>query len=183
MRKSRSSLKGLLKKTLIVTVAALSLGANASVIQHSSDDYLKTQYDIIKVMFLDLDVTQPNTKEIRITIPTSYGFETGSFKLKRPIKDKLKELAKVLNDYTETTIDIVGHTDSVGTEISNMQLGQLRADRVGEILTSNKLSPLRIKKYSEGEDLPRCSNETLKGRNCNRRVEISIMLERELANY
>jgi outer membrane protein OmpA-like peptidoglycan-associated protein len=179
------SLTKKLKLTTMALATALSFGATAemNVITHDSDPYLKDQYEIIRVMFLDMEVTQPHSKQIKVIIPTDYGFQTGKATLKRPMKDKIRELAKVLRDYPETTLDIVGHTDNVGTEASNMALGQRRADAVSEVLLDSKVNYYRINAYSEGEELPKCSNKTAKGKECNRRVELNIMLERELTLF
>lgn len=176
-------LKPLMIRTALIVSALASHGVSAELIKHNSNPYLDDQYQIIKYMFLDLEVTKPSDKEIRVVIPTEYGFKTGKFDLKRPMKDKLRQLAKVLQDYNESTIDVVGHTDSIGSEKSNMILGQNRANAVKNILMEGKINHYRIDSYSEGEELPKCSNKTTKGRECNRRVEINIMLERELARY
>lgn len=176
-------LKPLMIKSALIVSAILTQSANAELIKHDSNPYLDDQYQIIKYMFLDLEVTKPSDKEIRVVIPTEYGFKTGKFDLKRPMKDKLRDLAKVLQDYNESTIDVVGHTDSVGSEKSNMKLGLNRANAVKNVLMEGKISHYRIDSYSEGEELPKCSNKSAKGRECNRRVEINIMLEKELARY
>lgn len=174
---------------ILLTITALSMGnvltscAHAELLKHDSTQYLDDQYQIIKYTFLELEVTKPNENEIRMVIPTKYGFETGKSNLKRPLKDKLRELAKVLQDYRESTIDVVGHTDSVGAEEANKELGQKRANAVKAALLEGKVSHYRITSYSEGEEVPKCTNTTDIGRECNRRVEINIMLERELVKY
>lgn len=166
-----------------VMCLTLATGANGNVLHHDSNPYLNDQYEIIKYMFIDLEVSKPSDKEIRIVIPTSYGFQTGKFSLKRPMKDKLRQLSQVLNDYPESTIDVVGHTDSIGKESSNILLGQRRAESVSQVLIEGKINPYRIETISEGEEVPKCSNATTEGRECNRRVEMFIMLEKELARF
>ncbi len=151
--------------------------------QYSSDDYLSNQYTMVKGVFRGLEVTKTNKREIRVVIPNNYGFETGKYTLRRPMKDTLKELSHYLNSYPESVIEIYGHTDSVGTAESNIVLGLNRANAVGEQLRANRVSRTRITTISEGEEVPRCSNATPKGKECNRRVEIVIALERNLAWY
>ncbi|WP_122053578.1 OmpA family protein [Vibrio sp. Evd11] len=170
-------------KAGVLLCSALATGANAEVLHHDSNPYLNDQYEIIKYMFIDLEVSKPSDKEVRIVIPTDYGFQTGKFHLKRPMKDKLRQLSKVLNDYPESTIDVVGHTDSIGKESANMLLGQRRAESVSKVLLEGKVNPYRIDTFSEGEELPKCSNASKEGRECNRRVELYVMLEKELARF
>lgn len=177
------SLKRLLIEATLITITTLSFGATAGVFEHNSNAYLDDQYNIIKYMFIDLEVAKTSDFEIKVVIPTEYGFQTGKSTLKRPMKDKLRSLSKVLQDYNESSIEIIGHTDSVGSEKSNLQLGKDRADAVRKVLLLGKVNPYRIESLSDGEEVPKCTNETEEGRECNRRVEINIMLEKELARY
>ncbi|MGR5296822.1 OmpA family protein [Vibrio mediterranei] len=168
-----------------ILIALLSCSALAnetrSIKQYTSDDYLMNQYAMIKGVFKDLEVTKSNKREIRVVIPNSYGFETGKYSIRRPMKEKLKDLSLFLNSYPESVIEIYGHTDNVGSAESNIILGMNRANAVGQQLRVNKVSHTRITVISEGEEVPRCSNATSKGKECNRRVEMVIALERHLS--
>ncbi|WP_428775701.1 OmpA family protein [Vibrio sp.] len=162
--------------SLFATVAS----ANEQ-IQYSSDTYLQQQYQMLKVSFLDLEVTKQTDQVVKIVIPTAYGFRSGGAQLNRMMKDKLKKLAHFLNSYPETTIEVAGHTDNVGSPASNIQLGEKRATAVANVLLDNKVHPFRVRAYSEGEEVPKCNNNNVQGRACNRRVELLIALERNLA--
>ena len=85
----------------------------------------------------------------------------------------LKELCakhKALN----TTFNVVGYTDDVGTDEENMALGLGRAKSVAAILRSNGIAANRISASSQGEANPVADNKTEEGRRQNRRVVITV---------
>jgi outer membrane protein OmpA-like peptidoglycan-associated protein len=73
---------------------------------------------------------------------------------------------------------VAGHTDNVGNEEYNYDLGKKRADAVGRYLvTQKKLDPVRVIPVSYGESNPASDNSSPQGRAKNRRVEILIYRE------
>ncbi len=73
------------------------------------------------------------------------------------------------------SIRIVGHTCSLGSNIGNTNVGQIRANSVKDLLVELGLSVDRIESISAGENQPVASNDTLDGRVRNRRVEVSCL--------
>ena len=72
-------------------------------------------------------------------------------------------------------MEIEGHTDSVGSESSNLTLSRGRAESVREYLMQNGVkSDLMLAAQGFGESKPVADNETAAGRQVNRRVEIII---------
>ncbi len=70
---------------------------------------------------------------------------------------------------------IAGHTDNVGSEDYNYELGKKRADAVSRyLITQKKMDPLRVIAVSYGESAPMIENNTRQGRAKNRRVEILV---------
>jgi peptidoglycan-associated lipoprotein len=70
---------------------------------------------------------------------------------------------------------VAGHTDGVGTEDYNYELGKKRADTVSRyLITQKKMDPLRVVTVSYGKTAPAAENNTAQGRAKNRRVEILI---------
>lgn len=165
---------GLLASGLI---ASQSFAAN--VVTYSSNDYLDNQYSIIKMTFDNLEVVKVNAHDIKITIPTDYGFVTGHAELKRSMKDTLRKFSHFLTTYPESTLLITGHTDNRGGLEYNKQLGMKRAKAVEEILLES-VNPFRLSTASEGEEVPKCSNKTQSGMECNRRVEMLLTMENNL---
>lgn len=84
--------------------------------------------------------------------------------------DQLKQQNK--NVY----IEIQGHTDSVGSEKYNEELGLLRAEAVRRYLNQKHNFPLhRINVISYGESSPVADNGNRDGRNQNRRVALVVL--------
>jgi OOP family OmpA-OmpF porin len=75
------------------------------------------------------------------------------------------------------SVDVVGHTDSVGTEEYNQELSVRRANAVKEYMVSEGIDPGLVNVKGMGEADPVASNATAEGRAKNRRVEISVELE------
>ena len=71
-------------------------------------------------------------------------------------------------------IDVIGHTDSDGTEEYNMALSIRRAEAVRDYMVSEGVNAAIIDVSGEGESNPIASNATQEGRAQNRRVEIHV---------
>jgi len=70
---------------------------------------------------------------------------------------------------------IAGHTDNVGHEDFNYELGKKRAEAVGRyLITQKQLDPMRVIPVSYGESAPTADNTIPQGRAKNRRVEILV---------
>ena len=70
---------------------------------------------------------------------------------------------------------VAGHTDNVGSEDYNYELGKKRADAVSRyLITQKKMDPLRVVTVSYGKTAPVAENNTAQGRAKNRRVEILV---------
>ncbi len=90
---------------------------------------------------------------------------------------KLYPLVTILKEQPQRSIRIDGYTDSRGTESSNLDLSQRRADAVRDFLIDNGISPRRITARGYGKANPIASNTTLAGRRENRRVEVIVPWE------
>lgn len=101
-----------------------------------------------------------------------FGFDRAD--LSASAKKNLDDLAKVLNKYPDTDIEIQGHTDDKGQNTYNNMLSQKRADEVAAYLKSKGVTTGRINTKGFGESAPKYSNNTETGRTENRRVEFLI---------
>lgn len=72
------------------------------------------------------------------------------------------------------TINVQGNTDAIGSEASNIRLGQQRADQVRDYLVSKGVAASRIATSTAGEGSPLAPNNTDNGRATNRRVLITL---------
>lgn len=80
-------------------------------------------------------------------------------------------------------IELIGHTDSVGSYTYNLQLSEKRVRSVEAYLLQNNLSTSQIRTDYSGETSPLQVNETEEGRQKNRRVELVMYLEKEIEVY
>ena len=71
-------------------------------------------------------------------------------------------------------IDIIGHTDSIGSDAYNMRLSERRAMAVRNFLVSEGVNSSIIGVSGMGERQPVASNDTDEGRALNRRVEVLV---------
>lgn len=102
-------------------------------------------------------------------------FASASAVLSSGAKGRLTPLATFLAKQPDTRIHIAGHTDSQGSEASNMNLSARRAASVGAYLASTGVNTARITSLGVGEASPVATNDTAAGRAINRRVEVTIL--------
>jgi len=86
----------------------------------------------------------------------------------------LDEAVRILKAEPNTSIVVVGHTDSIGTEQYNMKLSERRANTVRDYLVKHGIAASRITAEGMGESKPVASNDTADGRAQNRRVELHV---------
>jgi outer membrane protein OmpA-like peptidoglycan-associated protein len=101
-------------------------------------------------------------------------FETGKADLRPGALRNLYPLVTFLQQYPERRAVIEGHTDSVGSEASNLDLSQRRADAVRDFLLQNGVKASQLTTRGYGKASPVASNTTAEGRQQNRRVELII---------
>lgn len=103
-------------------------------------------------------------------------FDTAKSNINADSQVTLDKLANVLMEYPDTDVRVVGHTDSVGSDASNMALSEKRAKAVTAYFTNTKgLSPSRFTTNWYGEQTPVGDNNTAEGRAKNRRVNVIIV--------
>ncbi len=115
-------------------------------------------------------------KTARGTVVTlgSVLFATGRSELLPGAQASVDRLARYLADNPDKTVLIEGHTDSTGSDATNLRLSQERADAVRMALISEGIAPGRIAATGLGSSRPVAPNSTVEGRQQNRRVEIVI---------
>lgn len=112
--------------------------------------------------------------QLRVILPESVTFATGSATVAASFLPTLRQVANSLNAHPKSTVRVVGHTDTVGSEAYNLQLSKERALAVARILASNGVSASRMSYSGRGFNEPITTNATVEGRAQNRRVEIVI---------
>lgn len=112
--------------------------------------------------------------EIILNMPGNVTFDTDSDAIKSGFYDVLSSVTLVFEEYEQTYIDVLGHTDSTGSDAHNEDLSQRRAGSVANYFSSQGVLYDRMMVRGFGERMPIASNETPQGRQQNRRVEIRI---------
>jgi outer membrane protein OmpA-like peptidoglycan-associated protein len=112
--------------------------------------------------------------EITLNLPENVTFDFGKSNLKPQFRGPISQVAQTLKEYPSTTVDVMGHADSVGSDAFNQTLSQHRADAVASALRQDGVQPERLISIGYGENQPIASNETPDGRAKNRRVEIKL---------
>ena len=103
-------------------------------------------------------------------------FETGKATLKKESFPELNRVVELMEENPTMKLEIAGHTDNVGSETSNQQLSQSRAEAVVSYLVNNGVSGAnRLIGTGYGERMPIADNDTDLGRQLNRRVEFKIL--------
>lgn len=125
---------------------------------------------------LDDDVRIENTGDrLILTMPQDILFDVDSANVSSSLTDDLGKVASSLNQYPDTTVQILGHTDNTGSAEHNQGLSQRRANTVADVLMDGGVPFGRIEAIGRGEDQPIASNLDDAGRRQNRRVEIVIL--------
>ncbi|WP_060981586.1 OmpA family protein [Vibrio splendidus] len=101
-------------------------------------------------------------------------FATNSTELSEEGKTAVQPIVEVLQAHPQSTVNIVGHTDSTGAAEYNMMISKKRAAAVAAYIEEQGIEAERITAYGEGEENPIASNATAEGRAQNRRVEATI---------
>lgn len=121
-----------------------------------------------------LNVTR-NGSTIILSIPGNATFSSGSSEVDKKAYPVLDSVVLVLDEYNQTYVDVIGHTDSQGSREFNQRLSEKRAKSVARYLESRALAPQRVKADGMGEQQPIADNGTREGRAMNRRVEIKLI--------
>ncbi|MCS6904252.1 MAG: OmpA family protein [Bacteroidia bacterium] len=101
-------------------------------------------------------------------------FDHDKATLKPESETALQKAFDLLTRYPTLTIELRGHTDSVGSHRHNKQLSLRRAEAVKKALVRRGIEPHRLTTVGFGEDFPIAPNSTPQGRAINRRTEIRI---------
>jgi outer membrane protein OmpA-like peptidoglycan-associated protein len=112
--------------------------------------------------------------QLIVTLPQDILFGVDSASVSIQSQADLQAVARSLNNYPNTTVNVIGHTDSTGDAAYNQDLSERRAQAVARVLVASGVSGGRINAIGQGENTPVATNQTAEGRQQNRRVEIVI---------
>ena len=167
-------------KSDAVTARAESEQQVAATTQARSDaDAAKLEADASRQQASDLQreleilQAKPTDRGLVLTLGDTL-FATGNSELKAGATANLDRLSNFLTEYPNRNASIEGFTDNVGSEDSNQALSERRADSVKRYLVARGVQSGRLSSSGRGENAPIADNESMAGRQQNRRVEVTI---------
>ncbi|MBU2875541.1 TolC family outer membrane protein [Marinobacter salexigens] len=114
------------------------------------------------------------TEEI-VALGSDTLFDVGSAEFKPEAMANLQQFAqRLLERSTVKSINIVGHTDSSGSDALNRKLSLARAISVRNALIDSGIANTVMLVSGVGASQPRANNDTAQGRAMNRRVEVRV---------
>lgn len=158
-------------KTARIAGAAIG-GVAGGVIGNQMDQQIKQLRDTTAGSGIDVNPT-PDGSGILVNLP-EVTFAVDSTTITPGFRAALDNVAQSMITYPNSLVDVMGHTDSTGSDTYNLDLSRRRAESVANYLTSRGVSRTRLATIGYGEQYPVADNNTAEGRAINRRVEIRI---------
>lgn len=121
------------------------------------DEFAKVQFSFTNMTFSD----------------ANFAFDSDEFRPGEPFLLYADSVKIYLDQHTDKDLTIIGHTDNIGQERYNYNLGMRRAQSAREYFKELGVVA-NIKIDSKGEKLPVTSNDTAEGRQKNRRVNFVL---------
>ena len=129
-----------------------------------------------------VQVTQTADNRLKLEVPSDVSFAVGKADIAPNFRSVLDKFAQGLVENPATTVMIVGHTDSTGSDAINNPLSLQRASNVRDYLSSRGVALSRVQIDGRGSREPLVSNDTETNRAKNRRVEIFVAESAPAAN-
>jgi outer membrane protein OmpA-like peptidoglycan-associated protein len=101
-------------------------------------------------------------------------FRSGSFELLPAARERLAKVSGIVLAYPSLHVAIEGHTDAVGSDEYNQQLSERRAQAVRDYFVQQGINSNAVEAKGYGKTTPIASNDTVEGRQQNRRVELIL---------
>lgn len=156
-------------------MGAIAGAAAGGAIGHAMD---KKEAEIRKIASerdaSEMEVERVREDLLKVSVSSEASFDFNSATLKPEFKPTLERVADVLYNDPNQRIQVVGHTDSKGSEAYNQSLSERRAQATADYLISQGVARNQISVDGRGESEPRADNSTAAGRAQNRRVEIYL---------
>jgi len=148
----------------------------------TTSDIIRVDYDYIDTLKEDLIVEENKLKNSNNILLDSLNkkltvyFDLNSSRLKSEFTNTLDQVAEILKSVETNnqilSIQVFGHTDSLGSDNYNLRLSKKRAFEVLNYLSEKGFSKDLFLISGLGRSTPIFSNKTREGRAKNRRVEI-----------
>jgi outer membrane protein OmpA-like peptidoglycan-associated protein len=152
---------------------ALAGGAVGAAVGAYMDHQEKAMQQSLQGTGIEVQRTAEN--KLNLTMPSSITFAFNSSQLTADAQNALNSVANVLNQYPDSTINVTGHTDDIGSDTYNQRLSEQRAASVAGYLAQHNVNYNRLSQQGMGERMPKVPNTDENSRAQNRRVELAII--------
>jgi outer membrane protein OmpA-like peptidoglycan-associated protein len=112
--------------------------------------------------------------DLIVQLPADVTFAFNQADIRPRFYPALDAFARTLREFPGTDVEVIGHTDAIGSEAYNQRLSELRGRAVADYLVAARTEPSRLIVEAMGEAEPVASNATIEGRAANRRVELIV---------
>lgn len=114
--------------------------------------------------------------DLILRMPSNVTFDTDQANIKPQFYPVLDDVARTLSSYNQSYVDVLGHTDTTGSDAHNMGLSERRAGSVASYLASRGVQPARMATRGYGESAPLYNPDNTEAEKAaNRRVEIKVV--------
>ena len=138
--------------------------------------YMDVQARKLRQELLNTGVqVQEANGQIYLIMPGNITFDSNDANIKPAFQPVLNSIAKVINEYSKTMVQVNGYTDITGSAATNNSLSLMRANSISNYLRLRGVNGNRIVSNGYGSSNPIASNATAAGREQNRRVEIVLI--------
>ena len=157
------------------THAQALLGARTAEAQQAKQQakQAESRADQLQQQLDKLESSPADTGPVLLTLG-GIMFDVDGTSLKPGAYQTIGRIADFLKQHPERTVTIAGYTDATGRAEYNQDLSRARADAVRTALMQDGIAPTRIVARGYGETAPVATNDTIAGRQLNRRVEVAI---------
>jgi len=121
-----------------------------------------------------VEVTKTEDNRLKLEIPSDISFDTNRADIKPNFRPILDKFAAGLVSNPAATVQIIGHTDSTGSDAINNPLSVNRAASARDYIVARGVASSRVAIDGRGSREPLVENDTAANRAKNRRVEIFV---------
>lgn len=148
---------------------------------HGKSIPLESLKDLVTNVTLDTLMVLDKMEKNKVYVLNNIYFDLDKSDIRPDAATELDKLVDLLTDNPEIKIEMSSHTDSIGTNVYNIQLSQRRAESTVAYLISKGIAPDRLVAKGYGEEKPIARNtnpdgtDNPEGRQRNRRTEFKIL--------
>ena len=141
----------------------------------AQQDRVREQFEQVERMFTrDEALVFRNGDDITLRL-VGLGFASGSADVAASNYPLLEKVERAIDVFPRSDLIVEGHTDSYGSDETNLALSQERAESVMQyMVTTMRIPTSRLSAIGYGETQPVANNETAEGRARNRRIDVVI---------